>query len=353
MWTIQEYAALPVPGGGPGPKPQAPGDSLWGTWWARINIPDFTISANPSALFTQPTTETGPDAVVCTATSTITTTGIYGFNSNIDLTVSSVPPLPAGWTATLVPTTITGGTGTSVLTVAFDPTIGDPTAHGTFVLTVTGTGGSIVHTTTVNLTIQNFTVAADPNPVLVQPGGSADSTVTITPEEGFAGSVDFSIDPATPIPAGMTVVFTPTSSVSASTLTVTLIDPSYVGCDAVNLNIVATSGCTVHRIPFTVQIKNFAIAATPKTANAYKAGATAKPVTITTTICGGWDAAINLTVTGLPVGAKYTLKPNATIGRSGSRHPDPDPDRRPQHPFRRLPHLDSRQERPHHPQRLR
>ena len=101
--------------------------------------PNFTISASPSSV----TVVRGNSG-----TSTITTTGLNGFNAAISLsasgqgsrvTVSFKPnPIPAP------------GTGSSTMTI----TVNRRATRGTRTITVTGTGGGVTHTTTVTLTIQ-------------------------------------------------------------------------------------------------------------------------------------------------------------------------------------------------------
>jgi uncharacterized membrane protein len=78
---------------------------------------------------------------------TITVTPNNGFNGDVALSVAGAqPPLI---TATLSPTTITGGSGNSTLTI----TVANNAKQGTYPLTITGTSGNLSHAIFVNLTV--------------------------------------------------------------------------------------------------------------------------------------------------------------------------------------------------------
>jgi hypothetical protein len=101
--------------------------------------PDFSISASPASL----TVARGTSG-----TSTISTTGLNGFNSAISLSASGQGSrVTVSFSANPIPAP---GTGSSVMTV----TVARKARAGTRMITVTGTGGGVTHTTTVTLTIQ-------------------------------------------------------------------------------------------------------------------------------------------------------------------------------------------------------
>jgi hypothetical protein len=101
--------------------------------------PDFSISASPASL----TVARGTSG-----TSTISTTGLNGFNSAISLSASGQGSrVTVGFSPNPIPAP---GTGSSVMTV----TVARKARAGTRMITVTGTGGGVTHTTTVTLTIQ-------------------------------------------------------------------------------------------------------------------------------------------------------------------------------------------------------
>jgi hypothetical protein len=91
------------------------------------------------------------------------------------------------------------------------------TAGGPF--TVTATSGSVSGTANVTVTSvpPDFSLSAGPSSQSVKRGNTATYTVTITPANGFNGSVTLSL---TGQPSGSTVTFTPNPATSTSTLTV-------------------------------------------------------------------------------------------------------------------------------------
>ncbi|MBI3695565.1 MAG: hypothetical protein HY238_12095 [Acidobacteria bacterium] len=97
---------------------------------------DFSISASPATVVVR---KGG------TAKYTVTVTPSGGFSSDVTLTVGGVP---SGASAGFSPNPITGGSGSSTLSVSTGSA-----ALATYPLTITGTGGGKTHSTTVNLKI--------------------------------------------------------------------------------------------------------------------------------------------------------------------------------------------------------
>jgi hypothetical protein len=101
------------------------------------NSGDFTITAAPVGQVVTPGNS---------ATYTITIAPVSGFSDTVSFGTTGQP---AGSTATYNPTTVTGGSGTTVLTVTTLPS----TTKGAYTLTVTGTSGALNHSTTVVLNV--------------------------------------------------------------------------------------------------------------------------------------------------------------------------------------------------------
>ncbi len=145
-------------------------------------------------------------------TSTVQVIPQYGFAGSVSLAASG---LPTGVTASFAPNPTS--TGSSVLTL----TASNPSSTGTFTITITGTSGSASATTTVSLTVyrETFTLAAAPTEITVFPGGSAISTIYVTPQYGFTASVALA---ASGLPSGVTASFAPNpASPGSSVLTLT------------------------------------------------------------------------------------------------------------------------------------
>jgi hypothetical protein len=179
--------------------------------------PDFTIAASPLS----------PASVAAgaSATSTITIAPLNGFMGTVNLSCSSITPVvtPAP-TCGFGQSAIAGGSGTTLLTLSTSAT----TPANTYTVTVAGSG-TPGHSTTVNVTVTaaaspDFTLAASAlSPATVAKGGSATSTITIAPLNGFSATVNLTCG-VTPVATRMpTCAFNPTSvanGAGSSTLTV-------------------------------------------------------------------------------------------------------------------------------------
>jgi hypothetical protein len=181
-------------------------------------LPDFSLSAAPAS-FSVMAGQSGASTIMVTAAN--------GFNSAVTLTCPA--GLPSGASCSFVPPSVTPGLApvTSTLTVATSATTPAATSN----VTVTGTSGSLSHDTTVSLIVAappppaDFTMAASAlSPASVSAGGSATSTITIAPTNGFTGTVSFACSGitggGTPAP---TCSFNPSSvanSSGTSTLTI-------------------------------------------------------------------------------------------------------------------------------------
>jgi hypothetical protein len=180
-------------------------------------VADFSASAAPASV-----------AVMAgqSGTSTITVTATNGFNGPVTLTCSA--GLPSGVTCSFVPPSVIPGSApaTSTLTIATSAT----TPVGTSNVTVTGTSGSVSHDTSVSLTVNlvrpppDFTIAASAlSPASVAAGGSATSTITIAPVNGFNGAVSLSCGITPSVTRAPVCSFDPSSVANGSgtsTLTV-------------------------------------------------------------------------------------------------------------------------------------
>jgi hypothetical protein len=204
-------------------------------------VGDFSITASPASQTVQAGTGTS-------YTATITPSG--GFTGTVDLSVSG---LPAGATGSFAPTSIVGGSGSSVLSISTTAA----TAAGTYTLILTGTDGALSHSTSVTLVVTppaappDFTIAASPASLTIRRGNSGSSTVTIGSQNGFAGTVSLTVSGA---PNRVTATLSPTSVTGSgtSTLTVSTANNSQKGTST--LTITGTSGTTTHSTSISLTI---------------------------------------------------------------------------------------------------
>jgi hypothetical protein len=201
--------------------------------------PDFSLSASPSSLsVTQGSS----------GSSTITITPSGGFTGSVTLSASG---LPAGVTAGFG---TNPATSSSVLTLTASSTA----TTGTATVTITGTSGSLTHTTTVSLTVTapaqpNFTLSASPSSLTVKQGTSGTSTITVTDQNGFTGSVSLS---TSALPSGVTASFGVNPTTSTSVLTFTASSTATTGTSTITVT--GTSGTLTHTTTISLTISSAA-----------------------------------------------------------------------------------------------
>src|SRR5438445_986627 len=205
--------------------------TISGTSGSLTNTTTVSLAVNPQgnyALSASPNSLTMVQGA--SGTSTITVTPQNGFNGIVGLSASG---LPSGVTASFNPNSTTS---TSTLTLTASSTA----TTGTVTVTVAGTNGNLSNRTTLSLTVSappNYTLSASPNSLTIAQGASGTSTITITPQNSFNGTVSLS---ASGLPSGVTASFNPNSTTSTSTLTLTANSTATTG--TVTVTITGTSG---------------------------------------------------------------------------------------------------------------
>ncbi len=221
---------------------------------AKVTVP-------PSASYALNATALNPASVSAggAATSTITVTPANGYTGSVTLSCSSITGggTPAPTCAFAASPAVIAGNGavTSLLTVS---TSGSPA--GTYTITVTGSdanklapsnGPQTLSLTVTAATTPSYTLTATAlNPASVTAGVFATSTITVTPANGYTGSVRLScssvtggtpapvctFNPSTVVISGtsagtsvLTVVSTPSVPGGSYAITVTGIDAQIVG----------------------------------------------------------------------------------------------------------------------------
>ncbi len=182
-----------------------------------------------------------------------------GFTSAVALTVSG---LPGGAGGSFNPASVSGGSGTSTLTVTTSST----TPAGTFTLSIHGSGGGQSASTPVTLAVSvppppDFTLTASPSSQTVTVGGSTTYTATVTPANGFSGSVNVSVTSG--LPSGVTA--TTCAATTSCTLTITASSSAAQG--TATLTITGTSGSLSHSATVSLTVNPAAVCSTT-TANA-------------------------------------------------------------------------------------
>jgi subtilase family serine protease len=201
-----------------------------------VSQANYTLAASPGSL----TEKQGGSA-----TSTIAVTALNGFSGSVALSASG---LPTGVTASFSPASTTSS---STLTLTASSTA----ATGTSTITITGISGSLTHTTSVSLTVTssksaNYTLAASPGSLTVSLGAKGSSTIKLTPQNGFTGSVALS---ASGLPKGVTASFSPASTTSSSTLTLTASSTAATGTSTITIT--GVSGSLSHTTSLSLTVR--------------------------------------------------------------------------------------------------
>jgi hypothetical protein len=212
-----------------------------GTVVHRTNV---TIIVNATVGdFTGTFSSVRQSAVVGGAASyTFNLTPIGGFTGDVTL---SVEGLPAGVTPGFNNNPITGGVGSSVLTL----NASGSAAPGTYTFSMVGTSGTLVHKALLTLDVQasagDFTGFISPTTDTISRGQSASYDVHVIPLQGFTGDVLLSVNG---LPPGATAGFAPSTVAGGSGVsTLTISTTAGAPPGAYTITVSGTSGSLVHR----------------------------------------------------------------------------------------------------------
>jgi regulation of enolase protein 1 (concanavalin A-like superfamily) len=207
--------------------------NLVNNWPGVAPIQGFLLSATPGSLTLVQGTS---------GTSTISFAPQGGFSGSVSLAASG---LPSGVTASFNPTSTST---TSTLTLSANSTA----AAGTANVTIAGTSGTLTGSTTLTLTVNaapNFALSAAPSRVSLTQGSSGGSTITVTPQNAFTGTVNLS---ASGMPSGVNAFFSPASTTGSSTLTLAASSTAATG--GFTITVTGTSGSLTHTAAVTLTV---------------------------------------------------------------------------------------------------
>ena len=162
----------------------------------------------------------------------------------------------------------------------------------------------------------DFALTASPASVSADQGTTANYTATVTPQNGFTGTVNLSISG---LPAGATATFTPASLTSGnSALAISVGSTTPAG--TYPLTITGTSGTLTHTANVTLVVTvpivgDFTITASPASQTVTAGGSTSYTATITP--LNGFNGTVTFSASGLPAGATASFNP-ASVAVSGT-----------------------------------
>jgi uncharacterized membrane protein len=175
----------------------------------------------------------------------------------------------------------------------------------------------LTHTASVTLVVSavDFSLAATPASQTVVQGNSTSYSVSLTPINGYAGTVNFSVSG---LPAGATGTFTPASLVGSGTTSLSVSTATTTPAGSYTLTITGTDGTLTHTATVTLVVNqpDFAISAAPASQSVQQGGTTS--YTVTLAAINGYSGTVNFSVTGLPVGATATFTPASLVGSGTS-----------------------------------
>jgi hypothetical protein len=160
----------------------------------------------------------------------------------------------------------------------------------------------------------DFSLSASPSSLTVTQGTSGTSTITVTPSNGFTGSVTLS---ASGLPSGVTATFGPNPTTSTSAVTLTASSTATTGTSTVTIT--GTSGSLTHTATISLTVNapatpDFSLSASPASLTV-KQG-TSGTSTIAVTDTGGFTGSVTLSNSALPSGVTASFGINPTTSTS-------------------------------------
>ena len=158
----------------------------------------------------------------------------------------------------------------------------------------------------------NFSISASPNTMTLRQGTSGTSTITVTPENGFAGTVSLSISG---LPNGVTASFNPASTAGTSALT--LISSPTAAIGTFTLAVTGSSGTLTNQTTIALAVNptgSYTLSASPSNLSIMQG--TSGASTIMVAPQGGFNASVGLSVSGLPSGVTASFNPSSTTSTS-------------------------------------
>jgi hypothetical protein len=253
--------------------------------------PDFTMSATPSA-----TTTPGGSA-----TYTVSVAPVQGFSGVVTLSATN---LPAGVTAQFTPPTLTGS-GTSTMTLI--------TASGTqavtSTVTVAGVSGSLYHSASTSLAVQDFSVGVNPGSASTLPGGTASYLVSVTPINGFAGTVNFQVPS---LPVGATATFSPPTLAGGGTTSLNIATTTGTPVATSSITVNAYSGSLQRPAAASLVVQDFGLSVSPSSQRVVSGAATSYAITLSP--LDGFTGPVTFSVSGQPSGSAVNFSPSTLTG---------------------------------------
>ena len=198
---------------------------------SNTTAPNFSVTASPSTITLTPGGS---------SSGAVSVSALNGFSGTVTLSVTAIGA-PTGITATLNPTTITGS-GSSTLSVSTTAA----TPGGNLLLAINAISNGLQKTAYVQLALPSFVVSASPTTIFINQGSKATGTITVTPQNGFQGSVTFTAP--TGLPDGVSAKILPGGTAGTSTLSLKA-SSTAATLPIREIEVTGTSGGTTQVVP--------------------------------------------------------------------------------------------------------
>jgi uncharacterized membrane protein len=240
------------------------------------------------------------------ATTNIGLAGIGSFSGTIDLRVGDIPQGPVtslSLYAVTIPFSSPPTSGSSSLTITAPSTI----PLGTYLVVVVASSGLLAHMAVITVRAEAvYSISATPDTINLNQGTGSASTISVSEQGGYSGSISLSIVP-TYDSKHLSVSLNPTSvqlssttPTTNSTLMVQVASLTPSGNYFVKVN--STDGKTYHLTQVTVVVVgvDFSISASPSALTFQQGTASIQTLTVTITSLNGFSGYVNISATVAP-----------------------------------------------------
>jgi hypothetical protein len=166
----------------------------------------------------------------------------------------------------------------------------------------------------------DFTGSVNPNFQTIVTAATASYTITVSPIDGFTGTIQFAV---TGLPAGATASFSPLTVTASGSTTLTVTTSSSTPTGSYSLTISGSSGTLAHSAsialnvgPANTDFTDFAGSVTPDYQTITPGSITQFNLSVSP--INGFTGNVALTVNGLPAGATAVFSPASINGGTGS-----------------------------------
>ncbi|HEX3587048.1 MAG TPA: protease pro-enzyme activation domain-containing protein [Candidatus Angelobacter sp.] len=242
----------------------------------------------------------------------VTVSSVNGFAGLVNLSITGLPP---GASFSFNPSSLQGSGLSSLAIVP-----GANTPGGTYTLTITGTSGPLVHSTTAMLTIlvPDFSLSSAPASRTILVGQSTSYTVTFSPVNEYAGTVNFTV---IGLPTGAVPLFNPGSLSSAGTTTLSITTDNTIPPGVYPLTITGSDGTLTRSISVSLEVDavppaDFTISAPPTIT--VKRNSTGSE-TVTISAVNSFTGVVNLSASNLPSLVTASFAPTSVTNSGTSK----------------------------------